>query len=59
MEQASDPFALSVQYGKKPSFSALVKERFLDEVLAAITSYAEVNGITIKVVDYSKGKTEQ
>ena len=47
MEQVNDPFALSEQYGNKPSFSALVKERFLDEVLAAITSYAEDNGITV------------
>lgn len=43
MEQANGFLSLSLQNREKPSFTALIKERFLDEILAAIAFYSKIN----------------
>ena len=50
MEQAYDMLSLSLQYGEKPSFTTLVKERFLDEILAEIESYSRFHKVIVQPI---------
>lgn len=47
MEQAYEYQPLSAAYGKKPSFAALVTERFSDELISELKYYSDCNKVEI------------
>lgn len=54
MEQICDYLSLSEAYGKKPSFTALVRERFSDDILAEIDRYCRLYQVEFSSVTFRK-----
>ncbi len=54
MEHAYEYLPLSEAYGKRPSFTALVKERFSDEILAEIDRYCRINQVDFSSITFRK-----
>lgn len=49
-----DEFSLALQYGEKPSFTTLVKERFLSDILAEIRFYSKFHDVPVKPIALQK-----
>ena len=54
MEQVCEFLSLSEAYGKKPSFTALVRERFSDDINAEIDRYCRFNQVEFLSVVFRK-----
>ena len=54
MEQACEYLSLSEAYGKKPSFTALVRERFSDDIHAEIGRYCRFYQVEFSSVTFRK-----
>lgn len=54
MEQACEYLSLSEAYGKKPSFAALVRERFSDDIYAEIDRYCRFYQVEFSSVTFRK-----
>ena len=54
MEQVCDYLSLSEAYGKKPSFTALVRERFSDDIYAEIDRYCRFYQVEFLSVAFRK-----
>ena len=54
MEHVCECLSLSEAYGKKPSFTALVRERFSDDIYAEIDRYCRFYQVEFSSVSFRK-----